>query len=294
MSQDETPEIPSEEGEDAQKNLENEDIVDVTAIVKSEERPEYAPFSLNFKKLTALGFITPQNRRSLTGEEMRLVKRRLFQRMAGEDENAQPLSPAAYDRRDHVILVTSSRPGEGKSHIALNLALSIILDERYNVLLADADIARPGLSRVLGFDKEPGLAELLRKRDMSPSRVIRKERNYPLMVLAAGQGAMTSGELFGGKRMRTVAERTIDAYKDRIIIFDAPPLLAGSESALISRYAGQVIYVIDSSETPRGSVEAGLDILDRTDNVSFVLNKTRIGFGNEQFGSYYEEYIRGS
>ncbi len=255
----------------------------------------YREFNLNFKKLEALGFITPQNRRSLTGEEMRLIKRRLFQKMAGEDEVATTSSGnSAYpvSRRDHVILVTSSRPGEGKSHIALNLALSIIMDEAYNVLLVDADIARPGLSRVLESDTHAGLADLLCSNNVQLSSVIKKEKNYPLMSLSAGQGNEERIQFFGGKRMQTVCERIIDTYKDRIIIFDAPPLLAGTESALIARYAGQIIYVVDSSETPCASVEAGLDILDKTDNVSFVLNKTRMSFGTEQFGSYYEEYIK--
>jgi protein-tyrosine kinase len=264
-------------------------------IDKQTAAPGYKEFYLNFKKLEALGFITPQNRRSLTGEEMRLIKRRLFQKMAGEDETAASASGAQpVSRRDHVILVTSSRPGEGKSHIALNLALSVIMDEAYNVLLVDADIARPGLSRVLESETHNGLADLLCSNNIQLSSVIKKEKNYPLMTLAAGQGNEERIQFFGGKRMQTVCERVIDTYKDRIIIFDAPPLLAGTESALIARYAGQIIYVVDSSETPCASVEAGLDILDKTDNVSFVLNKTRMSFGTEQFGSYYEEYMKKS
>lgn len=243
-------------------------------------------FDIDFERLKQFGFISPDGRRSRVSEEFRLIKRRLMQRMS---LNAR--SRKKQRGREHVILVTSSRPSEGKSFIAVNLALSIILDEGLNVMLVDADVARPSISNIFGLRNDlPGLTDLLLGQEGRLSDVLLREKNLPLSVLAAGGAVDSATDLFGGDDMRQLVTDIASRYTDRIIIFDAPPLLASTEPVALAEHAGQTVLVVDAERTSRAAIDSALDLLETDQNVNLVLNKTTVRNRTEQFGSYYEAY----
>ena len=245
-------------------------------------------FALNFDRLSKFGFITPQARRSRISEEFRLIKRRLMQRMTLSATNR---SGKKQRGREHVILVTSARPSEGKSFVAMNLALSIVLDEGLNVMLVDGDVARPSISKILGLRNDlPGLTDLLLGDSGSLPEVMLREERYPMSFLAAGAIVPSATDLFGGDGMRSLVTDMASRYSDRIIIFDAPPLLASTEPVALAEHAGQIVMVIDAEKTSRTAIDSALDLLETDRNVNLVLNKTSVGNRTEQFGSYYEAY----
>ena len=251
-------------------------------------------FKIDFVDLKRRGFINPSTRRSLISEEIRLIKRRLFQKMALFDDNdigAEPndATPRPKDI-NHVIQLTSSKPNEGKSFIALNLALSMAMDERYNILLIDADIARSSLTHILNLQNEAGLTDILRDDNPDLKSVLKRDVNYPLSFLPAGSGIASATDLFGGRKMKRLVNEIANRYNDRIIIFDTPPLLAGTEAVVLSHHVGQVLYVVDASLTPSATIESGLSLLDNYDKVSLILNKTPQFANSDQFGAYYEYY----
>ncbi len=243
-------------------------------------------FELDFTRLQKFGFITPEGRRSRISEEFRLIKRRLMQRMSLNARNRKKQRG-----REHVILITSSRPSEGKSFIAVNLALSIIMDEGFNVMLVDADVARPSISNIFGLRNDlPGLTDLLLGEESRLSDVLLREANNPLSVLVAGGAVDSATDLFGGDDMRQLVTDIASRYTDRIIIFDAPPLLASTEPVALAEHAGQTVLVVDAERTSRAAIDSALDLLETDQNVNLVLNKTTIRNRTEQFGSYYEAY----
>lgn len=243
-------------------------------------------FEIDFERLKTFGFISPDGRRSRVSEEFRLIKRRLMQRMS---LNAR--TNRKQRGREHVILVTSSRPSEGKSFIATNLALSIILDEGLNVMLVDADVARPSISNIFGLRNDlPGLTDLLLGQEGRLSDVLLRESNLPLSFLAAGGAVDSATDLFGGDDMRQLVTDIASRYTDRIIIFDAPPLLASTEPVALAEHAGQTVLVVDAERTSRTAIDSALDLLETDQNVNLVLNKTTVRNRTEQFGSYYEAY----
>ena len=246
-------------------------------------------FSFDYARLEKFGFITPKVRRSRISEEFRLIKRRLMQRMSLSAKKKK--GQAGRDDRNHVILVTSARPSEGKSFVAMNLALSIIFDEGLNVLLVDGDVARPSMSKILGLRNDlPGLTDLLLDDDGSLPDVLLREKDKSLSYLAAGAMVASATDLFGGDRMETLVADMAERYADRIIIFDGPPLLASTEPVALAEHAGQVVMVVDAEKTSRSAVDSALDLLGTDQNVNLVLNKTTVGNRTEQFGSYYEAY----
>ena len=243
-------------------------------------------FEIDFERLKQFGFISPDSRRSRVSEEFRLIKRRLMQRMSLNARNNRKQRG-----REHVILVTSSRPSEGKSFIATNLALSIILDEGLNVMLVDADVARPSISNIFGLRNDlPGLTDLLLGQEGRLSDVLLRESNLPLSFLAAGGAVDSATDLFGGDDMRQLVTDIASRYTDRIIIFDAPPLLASTEPVALAEHAGQTVLVVDAERTSRTAIDSALDLLETDQNVNLVLNKTTVRNRTEQFGSYYEAY----
>jgi len=259
-------------------------VKDTSSIDKNHKNT----IKFDFAALKKNGYINPAMRRSLISEETRLIKRRLFKKMSFLD-GATKFKDGSLNI-DHVIQMTSSKPNEGKSFTALNLALSIVMDERYNVLLIDADIRRASLTKTLNLHNEIGLTDVLRNSKVDLSQVLKKEKNYPLSFLPAGSGVASATDLFGGQKMKEFVHDIASRYQDRIIIFDTPPLLAGTESVVLSHHVGQVLYVIDSSGTPKAIIETGLDLLDNYDKVSLIINKVPKFASSDQFGSYYEHY----
>lgn len=247
-------------------------------------------FSFDHKRLEKFGFITPKVRRSRISEEFRLIKRRLMQRMSLSAKKKQQQGTKRGDR-NHVILVTSARPSEGKSFVAMNLALSIVFDEGLNVMLVDGDVARPSMSKILGLRNDlPGLTDLLLDDEASLHDVLLREHEHPLTYMAAGAMVASATDLFGGDRMETLVADMAERYPDRIIIFDGPPLLASTEPVALAEHVGQVVMVVDAEKTSRSAVDSALDLLVTDQNVNLVLNKTTVGNRTEQFGSYYEAY----
>lgn len=245
-------------------------------------------FSIDFAQMEAAGMITPSHRRSRLSEEVRLIKRRLLQRIR---EHA-PALPDGRQRLNNVFMITSARPSEGKSFVAVNLALSFAVDESLNVLLIDADVARPSIARTFGVTTDKGLTDLLREPQMEMSSVLLRADNMPLSLLAQGTHVASATELFGGDRMRTLVSEIANRYPDRIIIFDTPPLLATTEPVALAEQVGQVVFVVEAGNTSPDAVSSALNLVSRNADVSFVLNRCSYVATADDFGSYYDSYTR--
>ena len=142
-----------EETDDEEISLFNE----VDKALQSEERrgrTSSKPIErFNWDYLHEHGYIDPTTSHMKIAEEFRSIKRPLVINAFGEHDQGID--------RANLILVTSSIPGEGKSFTAINLAISIAAERDKQVLLIDADVAKPSISRILGIKKGPGLIEYL-------------------------------------------------------------------------------------------------------------------------------------
>jgi exopolysaccharide/PEP-CTERM locus tyrosine autokinase len=245
-------------------------------------------FAIDFAQLEAAGIITPSHRRSRLSEEVRLIKRRLLQRIR---EHAAVL-PDGRPRLNNVFMITSARPSEGKSFVGINLALSFAIDEGLNVLLIDADVARPSIARTFGVTADRGLTDLLREPQTEMSSVLLRAQNMPLSLLAQGTHVASATELFGGDRMRLLVSEIASRYPDRIIIFDTPPLLATTEPVALAEQVGQVVFVVEAGKTSPDAVSSALNLVSRQADVSFVLNRCSYVATADDFGSYYDSYTR--
>ncbi len=239
----------------------------------------------NWLHLEREGFLTPENQRSLTAEEFRLIKRPLLRTAFGRDNRAQR------NGISHVAMITSPAPGDGKTFTALNLALSIASERDLNVLLIDADSRRMGLSRLLGAAGRKGLTDLLTTPHMSIGDVLMRTDVPNLTIVPAGQPIDAPTEIFASQSMARTMADIATRYANRFIIFDAPPALASSEAGVLAAHVGQVLMVVQANETSRQAIAQALSLVDACPNVSFVMNRVTMSAGVERFGrySYHQE-----
>lgn len=234
---------------------------------------------INFDKLRHEGILTPDRGRSLTTEEFRIIKNTVLRNRWQENSNLHNL-----------IMVTSAVPGEGKTFTAINLAMSISSEKDLTVLLIDGDLSRPSIVKRLGIDADKGLLDLLEDPSLDVGDVILRTNVESLSVIPAGKPNHMSTELLASTRMKRLVEEISKRYPDRIIVFDAPPVLATTESSILARHADQIIFVVEAEGTRRSAVKSALDLISTCPNIGMVLNKARPQFGATQFGSYYGGY----
>jgi capsular exopolysaccharide synthesis family protein len=165
------------------------------------------------------------------------------------------------------LLITSTRPGEGKTTVGVNLALSLArLGKR--VLLVDADVRRPSVHRAFGLPRAGGLLDVLAAGAAWPS-VVRSNVVPRLDVITAGSRPGTPAELLSSPRMHTLAEQAQAVYD--LVLFDSPALfLTAPDTRLLAPLVDGVIFVIRSGATPRDMVDR---VLRQVPNlVGVVLN----------------------
>ncbi len=127
------------------------------------------------------------------------------------------------------IAITSANYGDGKSTIAINLALSIALDLKQTVLLVDLDLRNPSIQDFLGIESDIGLSDYLLNNTPVPQCLVKPEIDR-FVVLPVNRSLENSSEMLGSPKMAVLANELKTRYSDRIVIYDMPPLLAQDDT----------------------------------------------------------------
>jgi len=230
---------------------------------------------LDLRSLGASGFVTPDTQKSQLSHEFRLIKRPLL-------KNAKAGAHSSVSN-SNVIMVTSALPGEGKTFVSVNLALSISMEMDHRVLLIDADAIAPSIPAVLGVSSSRGLLNLLSGSNTDFSDVLLKTNIERLSLILAGTPHKSAVELLASRAMGDLVNEPATRYADRIVIFDSPPLLPTAESRSLANHMGQVIVVVEANKTSQGSVDQALAALESCPIVMTMLNKA----STASVGGYY-------
>lgn len=252
------------------------------------QRPgEPSQFDIDLAALAAHGFYTPGDRASRLALEMRAIKRKLLRRTGVRNAAGDARMSKKGGRQRNLILVTSTRPGEGKTFFSINLALSLAYEEELEVLLVDADVPRPKIRAHFGLPQTPGLTNRLADPAMSLDGAAHRARQAPLSILSEGTPAGRTADLFSSAEAQRVFTELSMRRAGRIVVIDAPPILATAEAVMLARHVDEVVFVVEADATPQAAVETALDeLLDANPNVSLVLNRCLIGPGAAYYGSY--------
>lgn len=247
----------------------------------AEQRRVSRRVRLDLARLAAEGYVTPDVPRSTIADEFRVIKRQLL-------ANAQTKSDAS--KSPNLIMITSAVVGEGKSFSALNLALSIAMEQDFRVLLVDADVANPSLLQTLGLPPAQGLLDLLTAEQPDVAGVLLRTNVEKLSLLPAGTAHPRASELLASDAMTRLVEEMATRYPDRIILFDSPPLILATEAHALAAHVGQVVVVVEAGRTAAPTLKEALTKVGNCPLVLTVLNKTR----TSEMGSYYGYQYAGS
>lgn len=240
--------------------------------------------NLDLARLGRTGTITPDMDASLVqlAAEYRIIKRPLM-RMVDEAKS----DPS---QRANLIMVTSAGPGEGKTFTSLNLAMSISMEVDRSVLLVDCDVVRPAILDRCGLPPSRGLMDVLLAPPDQPEdlgRMLLRTNVPKLTLLPVGDPHPNATELLASEAMERLLEELAQRYSDRIVIFDAPPLLGSPEARILASRVGQVVVVVEQGRASREAVVQAFSALEGARNVTSILNKCN---GSEQaslYGRYY-------
>jgi len=240
------------------------------------EAPHSKLVRIDLEALASGGFITPEAQRSQIADEFRVIKRPIIR-------NARERVGARGDRAN-LVMVTSAIPAEGKSFIALNLAMSIALEVDSTALLVDADVANPSLMQMTHLPPaSKGLLDLLTSHDIKLADVLLRTNVEKLSLLPSGTAHGRATEMLASETMAALLEEMASRYPDRILVFDSPPLLATTEARALASHMGQIVMVVEADRTTQALVKHALETIESCPVVMMVLNKAP----RPEVGSYY-------
>ena len=191
--------------------------------------------------------------------------------------------------RQRSILITSPRPEDGKTSVAVNLAMALVQAGR-RVLLVDANFRRPALWKIFREGGPGGLSNIL------TGQATLDELRHPTMlggldVLLSGPIPPNPAELLGSPEMRRFIEQATDGYDQ--VIFDGPPTLLVSDALALGREVDGVVLVVRAHGNNRGVAQRARDQLHHVHARIFgaVLNAAqarRGGYFREQYRAFYD------
>ena len=271
-----------DEGVQEEKVLSHESVSSANSVISSTSTAvgntttNYC--ELNFTELNRKGFLTPDILDESLREEYRVIRRPLLNNARGK--SAVPIP------HGNLIVVTSSMPGEGKTYNSLNLAISFAMEQDIRVLLIDGDVIKPSLTKTIGLSDVPGLTDLLSGKTNDLTDILYKTNMPKLTVIPAGNRYAHDTELLSSDRMKKLTEELAERYPDRMVLFDAPPILATSHARVMVQYAGQIVLVVEAGKTLEHSIKDSISHIASEKVVGVILNKGRGANGTSYYGSY--------
>lgn len=181
------------------------------------------------------------------------------------------------------LLITSAIPKEGKTTVAINLAVALARSSS-RVLLIDADLRHPGVYRALGLPAQSGLADWLEER-AEVNAVLRRLDPYGFFYLSSGKAGTNPAEVLRQPQMAEFLARTESAF-DWVVI-DSPPLVPFVDSHHLATLVDGVLLVLRIGVTPKPALEQAMASLGGAFLAGAVLNGSRNE--NRSYYDYYEQ-----
>jgi capsular exopolysaccharide synthesis family protein len=224
-------------------------------------------------------------------------------------EQFRGLRSQIYQFRDQIalktILVGSGVPGEGKTFVAANLALSLARNENHRVLLIDADLRKPALHTLLGAPNTLGLTEYLaggaevndilqRNRNSRVTEAGRVHCIPSLTFISGGSSAANASELAANHRIEELIA-ILSPHFDWILM-DSPPVLAVADAIDLARAADAVLLVARGAVTPFDVAQRAQAAFSNSRILGFVLNAVKDAPPNTSYSYpyYYGKQEAGS
>jgi protein-tyrosine kinase len=189
-------------------------------------------------------------------------------------------------RNGNAIAICGAGQGEGKTLVAVNLAVSMARQPHRSALLVDLDLRNPSVHRCFDLTPEYGLSDYLAGRVPLEECLVNPgiER---LVLLPQRERIPQSSELLGLRRMAALAQELKARYRDRIIVYDCPPLLVTDDPLVTMDYADGCLLVVREGKTQRAELLRAAELVGEDRFLGTVLNDARWATAS---GYYYYGY----
>jgi len=181
------------------------------------------------------------------------------------------------------LVITSAVPEEGKTLVAMNLAICLAKHTDEKILLLEGDLRKPTLGELLGNKSLPGIGEWF-LREEPVNKFIYRFDDLQLWILPAGSAPEDPVNILQSARFLEVYKQLITCF-DWIII-DAPPLVPMADVSFWSRHADGLLLVVREGHTPKTVLQKGLETLDNPKVVGVVFNDAH-EVESAYYGNYY-------
>jgi capsular exopolysaccharide synthesis family protein len=187
------------------------------------------------------------------------------------------------DKSLRSLLVTSAGAEEGKSTTLANLAVALAQGGK-QVILVDADLRRPTQHQIFGIKNAPGLSDLVRDESMLANPPLQDTAVPGLKVLASGPLPPNPAEILGSARMREILAALLE--RADMVLFDAPPMLAVTDAAVLSSRVDGVLLVVSAGKTKRENAKKAQAQLDKIKArvIGAVVNNVKADGGSSYYG----------
>ncbi len=175
------------------------------------------------------------------------------------------------------LAVVGTAAGTGKTLTAINLAIAIAADLDRTALLVDLDLRKPSVHRKLGLDCKIGIEDCLRRGQPLKDAMLRMVGYERLVILPARERCEDSSELLASNRTQECIREMRMRYKDRVLVFDLPPVLQADDALAFSRHVQAALLVVGEGRTRRADVVRTIELLRDLPVLGTVLNGARAG-----------------
>ncbi len=243
---------------------------------KSDGTGDLAPAIVDLAALSAAGLVVVGNLRTRISEEYRIAVSRILR----EARSRRPGPPMG-----ELLMVTSARPGEGKSFTAINLAGAIAHNVMRPTVLVDVDFKKKSITYQLGLSNRLGLLDVAATSKLQIEDLIVPTEVENLSILPVGRDAGEVRDGIARRPISQVIERMARLFPDHIFILDLPPCLSTSDPSTLAPVVNEVIMVVEAERTQRNEVEAAIDLIKLCPKITLLLNKIQATTKNT-FGAY--------
>jgi|Deesub1362A_J573_1020465.scaffolds.fasta_scaffold02932_7 non-specific protein-tyrosine kinase len=173
---------------------------------------------------------------------------------------------SSLDKPIRTMVVTSAGPEEGKSTTLANLAVTIAQGGK-RVILADCDLRRPSQHKIFGVENGRGLTTMMVEEEALKDPPLQETGIENLWLLPSGPIPPNPSELLGSRRMEEIIEALLD--RADIVLFDAPPVIAVTDAAVLASKVDGVLMVINAGGTKREHAQRAKALLEKV-NVRII------------------------
>ena len=189
---------------------------------------------------------------------------------------------SSFDKEIRSIVVTSSEPGEGKSTVTGNLALSFAQDEK-SVILIDCDLRRPTVHKNFKLSNEAGLSEVIVGKAKLEDAI--QPYNENLHVITSGKIPPNPAEMLSSNVMTNLIKALKEKYD--MVILDSAPIQAVTDAQILSTKVDGTVFVVRAERTKTDSVKESKSLLDQ---VGANIVGTVLHASTATKGKYYYYY----